>query len=78
MANPQMYANENGEIRWQPQLENGDCQWRRGSYKVWSYSFIVSRRLRQTPVLYRSKARAVRVAARKERALRAEFEKEER
>ncbi len=79
MTDPHMYVNGDGELRWQPQLEDGTRLWRDysgyavGHSLIWRHSLARISHQYRTPVLYRSKRRAVRVAARKERKIRAEF-----
>lgn len=69
---PVRYVNELGEVRYQPTLPNGGRKWRvsdgyfyDSSYRYqWEGEPRPSNRGRYTPILFRSRSRAARVAKR--------------
>ena len=61
------FTNPLGGTRWQPTLPNGARAWRdyRVAGNVWAWRGDVEEEISDGPRLYRSRARAVRVARRK-------------
>lgn len=61
------FINPLGETRWQPTLPNGVRVWRdhRVGGNVWAWRGDVDEEINDGPRLYRSRARAARVARRR-------------
>lgn len=65
MAQAKKHTNDRDEVKWQPMLDDGDRCWVNSWGKVWSH-YAETVWGTYGPKLYKSKARALRVAKRRE------------
>ncbi len=71
---PVCFVNKLSERRWQPRLAGGDKLWKDNGGLTWHHLATAYGHRRPRPKLYRSRARAVRVAKRRERGESRQFE----